>query len=341
MYQFLKNPILVGVSDIAVRKELNTLELIGGETTRGMEGVYAEHEGRVATVLNKIIQDEVLPEDESSRSEIAVFVSMLKVRSPFFTDWLCNMDAEQIKLYNKTLAEHPDALKKHFEDADITFSSDEEFEEMRKFALDPTGYEVKMEGGKGHYFIQAMELSKEMYGILMSQKSWHLLIAPNEHHFITSDNPVVIQEPEDCPYEAGAGGFLNGTVILSISPRLCLVFRRIPLKTQKIKLNEQDIRAINKSIARGAKRQCYSHVCSKRIKSICDEEIPYDPSKVEIKKIVPFAPYYVTEGLKQYKEIKTLKKFEMPIEEFKELIESNDESLPPHPSVDTWLTLIS
>lgn len=306
MYQAGSDPLLVGVADVAVSEEFYTFEENDGNTkTRIFEGIFSEHEDLVANVLNNVIETGRLPDTKEARSHIAAFVSMLRVRGPSFMDWLKNMDIEHIKLFNQTLAEHPDSLREKLEESGTVFSSEEEFEEMRNFMLDPENYEIKMEKGEAYYFKQAMELSKELYTVLMVEKSWHLLVAPDKRHFITSDNPVFIQEPHGCPPDI-AGGFLNGTVLLTISPKLCLAFRRIPLKNQKILLNREDVDNINRSIASSARRQLYSHTNSKDLMALCGQLLVGNESRVKITRLASFAPYYMSRGIPQYKESRSL-----------------------------------
>ena len=300
-------PLRTNVGNIATKNNLYTFRKDTGGVTRAMEGIFSEHEGKVAPILGRIIREEQLPTDDESRSELAVFVSILRVRGPSFSEWLRNMDAEHIKLLQRIQAEHPESLRENFEKAGISFSSDEEFEETRNFMMGPENYNVEMEDGEEHYFKQAMDLSKELYNILMTEKSWHLLVAPDKRHFVTSDNPVVIQELEDCP-PLLAGGFLNGTVLLTISPKHCLAFRRVPLNDQKIMLGRDDVNNINKSIASSARRQLYSHLDSKDLTAVCNELLVGDESKVTIKRLARFAPYYMSHGIPQYKETGGLQK---------------------------------
>ncbi|TSC76122.1 MAG: hypothetical protein G01um101431_984 [Parcubacteria group bacterium Gr01-1014_31] len=307
MYQPGNNPLLVSIANIATSKDLYTFEEKDtGQKTRVMEGVFAEHEGAVAAVLAEIIRIGNLPATERERSDIAAFVSLLRVRGPSFNEWLKNMDIGHIKLLQKIQTEHPDSLREKFKQAGVSFSSNEEFEEMRKFMQDPNKYSITMEGGEGHYFKQAMDLSKEIYEILMSKKSWHLLIAPHNRHFITSDNPVVTQEPAFCPPHI-AGGVLNGTVLLTISPKYCLSFRRIPLNSHNLLLTRDDVNHINRSIASAARRQLYGHLNSKDWAILCNEYLTGDESKVIIEKLAPFAPYYMLQGTVQLKEADALK----------------------------------
>ncbi|MFA4936814.1 MAG: DUF4238 domain-containing protein [Patescibacteria group bacterium] len=307
MYQSGNNPLLVGIANIATSKDLYTFEEKDtGQKTRVMEGVFAEHEGAVATVLAEVIRSGNLPTTERERSDIAAFVSLLRVRGPSFNEWLQNMEIEHIKLFQQIQTEHADSLREEFKKVGVTFSSDEEFEEMRKFMHDPKNYSIKMSGGEGHYFKQAMDLSKDFYQILMSKKSWHLLIAPHNRHFITSDNPVVIQEPVDCPPHV-AGGVLNGTVLLTIAPKFCLAFRRMPLNSQNILLTRENVNHINRSIASVARRQIYSHLNSKDWAILCNEYLTGNESKVTIKRLAPFAPYYMAQSVPQLKEADGLK----------------------------------
>lgn len=309
MYQRGRGALLVNIKNVAVARELFTFEKVtGGGKTRVMEAIFSEHEGAVAPVLDQILKNETLPQTAIDRSHVAAFVALSRVRCPSFSDWLRNMDAEYLKLFQQNISDYPDILREEFKKAGITFASDKEFEDVKNFIQDPEKSQITMEGGEAHYFSQAMELGKEFYNILMTQKSWHLLIAPQKRHFITSDNPVVIQELHNCPSHL-AGGFLNGTVLLTISPKLCLAFRRISLKNEKIQLNREDVNHINESITKAARRQIYSHIDSKDITSLCNKyliEVGAE-SKLTTMRLAKFAPYYITRGMDQLKEVDTLK----------------------------------
>lgn len=308
MYEAGKNPVLVSVADVAVSRDLYTFrEITEGKKTRVFEGIFSEHESEVARVLKKIKELETIPESEEDRSHLASFVSMLHVRGPSFSDWLRNMEAEYLELSLRVQASHPESFREKLEKSGTTFASDQEFEDVLKYATDPDRPRVEMTGGEEQYFKQAMQISKDLYYVLMGQKSWHLLVAPQGRHFITSDHPVVIQEIEGCPPHL-AGGFLNGTVLLTISPKLCLAFRRIPLKSEHVNLNRSDVNHINESIAKAGRRQIYSHVKSKDVASLCTRELTGDESRVTVEKIVDFAPYYKVTGRSNLKEVECLGK---------------------------------
>ena len=141
----------------------------------------------------------------------------------------------------------------------------------------------------------------------MEHKSWHILIAPhNRQHFITSDNPVVIQEMEDCPTHL-AGGHLYGTILLTISPKICLAFRSIPLLKQKIQLNKYDVEHINISIIKAAQRQVYSNINSNKIQVLCDKYLFGNQNKITTKKFASYAPIYAMKAPDQLNEAETLK----------------------------------
>lgn len=310
MYQPCYLPKLVSTTDIATSEDLYTFREEKGGKTKVIEGILSEHEGFSTAVIENIIKNETLPETEEDCSHLAAFVATLRVRGPSFREWLQNMDAEQIKLLTRLQAENPEYLRAKFEEAGVAFESENEFEETRKLMLDGEGYTVKMKGGEEHYFKQAMDLSKEMYRVFMTQKSWHLLTAPDKRHFVTSDNPVVIQEVESCPPDI-AGGLLNGTVLLPISPKLCLAFRRMPLNREKIALFREDVDHINTSIAQAARRQLYSHTNSKDLARLCNKHLAGNESHVSVQQLAKFAPYYLTKGIDQLKEAKGIQDHSM------------------------------
>lgn len=302
MYRPNVDPELVGTSSIAVSKDLYTFkEATGNKSTRVMEAIFSEHEDIVAPIIGKIIESESIPDDEEDRSNLAAFVSFLYVRGPSFNEWMRNMDAEHLKLIQRSLTEKPEILRQKFNQVGVSFSSEKEFLEMLAFMRDPERYDIKMKGGEEHYFRRAVDIAKDIFGILVSNKSWHLLTSPHKRHFITSDNPVVIQELHDCPPHM-ASGLLNGTILLTISPRFCIAFRSMPLIDKVVNLNRKDVDQINKSVANSALRQLYAHLNSRDLRTICNEYLLDGASKVDVKRIVEYAPYYVFSGRRNLKE---------------------------------------
>lgn len=58
---------------------------------------------------------------------------------------------------------------------------------------------------------------------LLLRMDWSLLIAPNEINFITSDNPVVVKDPEDLSYRScGFSSSPNVQVTFPLTPKICL-----------------------------------------------------------------------------------------------------------------------
>lgn len=267
-------------------------------------------EGAAAPVLEKIAQKRNLDLTDSERGALVQFVAFLAVRGPSFSDSQRNMYLEGYKLHLKTMAEHPEVMRKEFAKAGVTFDSQEEFEQTRDFILDIDNRgKMDLTGGRASFFKKAADTAMELTETLASTKSWHLLVANDERVFVTSDNPVTIQRPEHIPWHL-AEGFIHGTILVTISPRVCLVMRSDPLRNEVHKIYEKDITYINRSVMKHAHRQVYSNLESRRIKQIRDLFQPGLESKVSAIKIKN-TPYTMTRGLERDVESSIFKRLAM------------------------------
>lgn len=291
--------ISTGTKRIAAENDLYTFQNKDtGEQMRAMEGIFSEHEGEVSPILKEIIKKRTLPIN-NNLATLSAFVSTLIVRGPSFSEWLRNMDAVRQKMEMQTLAKHPESLRARLKNANINIESEEEFEDLRKSLLDfDAHFTVKMNGGEGHYFKEAMELSQDMHNVFLQQKSWHLLVTNGKKHFITSDNPVAIQRVKELPLHLSEG-FGYGTILLTLSPDICLVLRSIPLSRAVICAQPTDVAYINKSIMRSARRQIYAHISSKTIQSSCNRFLNGGESDVFIENLGRYSPYLITKGIER------------------------------------------
>lgn len=167
---------------------------------------------------------------------------------------------------------------------------------------------IAIKGGKEHYFKQAMKLSEDIYRVFLTRKSWHLLVAEGKRHFVTSDNPVVIQRIKGVPLHV-AEGFGFGTILLTISPNVCLVLRSIPLTQPVVAVSPTDVEQINQSIMRSARRQIYSHISSSTIQAACDRYLNGGESEVFVEEFGNNSPYVMTKSIDRDIETQALEKY--------------------------------
>ena len=245
-------------------------------------------------VIIKIVKTRELNLGEKEKGILAQFIAFLATRTISFDAWQKNMRIGMQKQLIVETARNKDLLKASFKRAGIKFKSEKELEDMRQSILDfDKHFKVEFKGGEGYFFKIAAELAMELTQILFN-KHWHLLISKTSRVFITSDNPVAIQKVKGVPFQFNSG-FMYGTVLLTLSPLLCLLIRFEPLKEEIIQINRVQVDSINKSIMLKSGNFIYSNISSRDIKNTYDD-IPEGQDREVIIKKIKNTPYIVSSG---------------------------------------------
>ena len=294
-YQRKKSIITTNIKNIAAKKNLYTfLDKTTGKKTKIVEEMFGMLEAAACPVIKKIVRTKELKLDEKEKGALAQFIAFLATRTLSFDAWQRNMSIGMQKQLMVETARNKDHLKVSFERAGIKFKNEKELEDMRQSILDfDKHFRVELKGGEGHFFKVAAELAMELTQILFN-KHWHLLISNTSRVFITSDNPVAIQKVKGVPFQFNSG-FMYGTVLLSLSPSLCLLIRYKPLKEKILQVGRTQVDSINKSVMLKSGNFVYSNISSKNIKNIYDD-IPVGQDREVIIKKIRNTPYIISTG---------------------------------------------
>ncbi len=88
---------------------------------------------------------------------------------------------------------------------------------------------------------------------------------------------------------------MYGTVLITLSPSLCLSIRYKPLRDKVIKTNRVRVDSINKSIMLKSGSFVYSNISSRDVKNIYDD-VPAGQDREVIIKKVKNTPYIISTG---------------------------------------------
>lgn len=294
-YQRKRPIITTNIKNIAAKKNLYTfLDKKTGKKTNIVEEMFGILEAATCPVIKKIVRTKELELDEKEKGALAQFIAFFATRTLSFNAWQRNMSIGMQKQLMVGTAKNKDHLRASFERAEIKFKNEKELEEMRQSILDfDKHFKVELKGGEGHFFKVAAELAIELTQILFN-KHWHLLISNTSRVFITSDNPVAIQKVKGVPFQFNSG-FMYGTVLLSLSPSLCLLIRYKPLKEKILHVGRIQVDSINKSVMLKSGNFVYSNISSKSIKDIYDD-IPVGQDREVIIKKIRNTPYIISTG---------------------------------------------
>jgi len=294
-YQRKKPVITINIKNIAAKKNLYTfLDKTTGKKTNIVEEMFGILEAATCPVIRKIVRAQELNLDEKEKGALAQFIAFLATRTISIDAWQKNMSMGMQKQLIVETARNKDYLRASFERAGIKFKNEKELEDMRQSILDfDKHFKVEFKGGEGYFFKIAAELAMELTQILFN-KHWHLLISNTSRVLITSDNPVAIQKVKGVPFQFNSG-FMYGTVLLTLSPSLCLVIRYRSLGEKIIQINRAQVDSINKSIMLKSGNFIYSNISSRDIKNIYDT-IPEGQDREVIIKKIKNTPFIISTG---------------------------------------------
>jgi hypothetical protein len=284
----------VSITDVAVKKGFYTFV---DESTKckidKLEEFFADIENKTAPVLNKIISSENLNISDSDREILSLFISTLYIRTLRFFSIQKDILREMIKNILNVSAQDKENFSNSVKMVAGTKIEDDEIELAIKLVLEGIDKNFRIsindEAVKPHFFKIDLETAWDLAKIFLNIKKWHLLINNTDLPFITSDNPVVIQKPNFIYDDRINRGLGFATIILPISPKLCLLLRNKPFKKEIIDIDNVDhIKKINYSVMLLSYRFIFSNINSEEIKQSFDSILPESRKAVEWYSFGPF-----------------------------------------------------
>lgn len=218
-----------------------TLNLPNGTKSNAIENNLGVMESKATCILNNI--DDRIPVLSNNRISFAEFIALMSLRVPFQRDSINDMLRWADKYSLGLLAEHPDELKAAIQDGSESPVTDQDITEVQEI-INSGSYDVNI---PNTFFLQAMNDNLLEITKMISGMKWNYLVAPQDKFFISSDNPVVLFDPEHKSDFYGPG-FLTKSVELTfpLSSDLCLLCQHgIPIENKFIDLDEDQVIKIN------------------------------------------------------------------------------------------------
>jgi hypothetical protein len=195
-----------GLADTAVQKDYYTIIEASGAKNRDLERILADIEGKAAEAIR--LADQQSPLTEEQRAAIAVFVALLKVRTPNFEKSFADAQDQLLRKILKGTMNSEERIA-----ASIAAY---ERDKGKKLALPPKELldffqrgQFSIEPHRNQTVAMMIELSSE-FALLLAQMDWVFAHAPDGSEFITSDVPFGIIRPRDWK-----PGFFSGVGILT------------------------------------------------------------------------------------------------------------------------------
>jgi len=191
-----------GIVNTAVQRDYYAVVDSSGATNRDLEGILAGIEGKAADAIR--LADERATLSEEQRAGLAVFVALLKVRTPNFEKSFADA---QDQLFKKV-------LKATMNSEERIAASIAAYERAKgkKLPLAPKelldlfrGGQFRIEAHRNQSVALMIELSSE-FALLLAQMDWVFAHPPDGFQFVTSDVPFGIIPPKDWKPEGLLGG---------------------------------------------------------------------------------------------------------------------------------------
>jgi len=258
------------------------------EESADLENAFSQLEGEYKISSDKLLLNKNFNKFENrDRAVMSEFLAYSFVRTPAFIDRIRTLVLEVFKLHiladnEKEKTQLFEKLKKEFP----AMTDDEAIKNINEFYSNTD--QLKLKGGKWYFLKMALRQST-LLKKMAYEKKWHILIAEGNDFFITSDNPLVIQASRDFPVLQNAG-FMNGTIILTLSPKIALLLRNNPSLSDVINLTKDQVDSVNKSVMKNSDDCIFSNINSEQLLSDYLSVLKDRKEAVTVRKH-KFAPY--------------------------------------------------
>lgn len=233
----------------------------GGELSSVLEEMFSQIEG-VASGLIKDLASGKNNLDLQAKADLATFIAALYLRVPSSFSRTEEMSVKMTKEFMSRATRFDEHFKKgmeHIEKNLGTTISEEERKNIRKTFIDKN-YDLRF--SKEHMLKSMMQMFQEFY-LIFAQMEWHVLRAPNNKAFITSDNPALTFNIKPEGFWGSGIGILapNCETTVVLTPKLCIFLsqKHNPDAIEYVTANPELVDNINFRIAVCSSRFVVSH----------------------------------------------------------------------------------
>jgi hypothetical protein len=240
------------INNTAFEKYLYSVTLEDGKRLDDLENLISVIEGKAAPVLEKLINGEKV--DDHERADFASFIAIMHVRTDAFRHQFAQTMVAGLQVVNYATAIHDEAFKNSMEKYQREKGplSTEEIESLRKGMLNPQNFVVSVDK---EWTLQALSFHDGLAPILY-EMHWSTLIAGAPRYFITSDNPVIFEVPNQHRHHFYGGGLTHKKVELTfpLSSHTCLLATWNKTLPTRLEVNAETTKTLNRYRAIYARR---------------------------------------------------------------------------------------
>ncbi len=240
------------IENTAYEKYLYSVTLENGQRSDEVEDFFSKIEAKAAPIFNKLIESKPLTDQE--RASFASFMALMYLRTDSFRNQYAEimMNAYQLKMY--ATAQHDGAFQNLIKDyqRDQGPLTKEEIKSLKEGMLNPQKFIVSVDK---EWSLQALKFYEKFCPIFYKM-CWSILLAPEPHYFITSDNPLFFDVPPAYQHPFYGGGLIHKKVQLTfpLSQKTCLMATWDKELPREIKIKSSMVKQINKIRSVSARR---------------------------------------------------------------------------------------
>jgi len=227
----------------AVLTGFNDVRLKDGTVSVDVEDNLAKLESEAAKIYKKIERHDIL--GDRDRVIFSEFIWAMQMRTPYQRENTNRIYKEIDLMILRISASHPEYLKRILTECNEQNEppSDEEVKKLQEIiAAGEFDLNIPQEYSIMNMAEHAQEMSK-----IISKMNWGFMIAPEGLNFITSDNPVIIKDPNNKSKFYGDGYLSSKTIELTfpLTPKICLLATWKVLSGDYAEVDRESIFAVN------------------------------------------------------------------------------------------------
>jgi hypothetical protein len=201
------------VANTAFETHCYSFTMPDGEKSAEFEDHIAKVESVAAPVIDKVIAGATLTAAE--QAELSAFMALTYVRTDVFRLQFATMSMWMLQVQNYHTAKSDTAFARAVEDYEKYKGkkmTEEEKGHLREGMLRPEDFKVTVDKG---WTLQALTFAEHLLPIFNAMH-WTTLVSDPEHHFITSDNPLVHGVPDHKRSNIYGVGFMSKDIEITL-----------------------------------------------------------------------------------------------------------------------------
>lgn len=269
LYRRKQKPRYIAIKSVAQADDYYDLKRNDPTTDRDMvDTLMGLSETKAAPIIQRLLTAPKLTLAGEEKAHLSWFVGLLGSRTPFIRESIASIDLAIRNRDIKKMVRDKNEVQKIIE-----LNPDTSPEEIKKAcdAFLEGGIHLDFDrGGETEDFLMGGQLEfAQILVDVLQDKYWNLIETNNSLSFLTSDNPVATMPTPSHPRNSSFG-YIDGNMLLPISPKRALLFTNRPLADKVIAMHRGKMPELQFYTITQCHTSVFSHVKAKEFQRILD-----------------------------------------------------------------------